>query len=222
MTAPAALAFPGGRAVAGWWRQLSPFRPRQLWVSHLLLHQVEALVRVSRPHRPDPFHALILKALALGPATPAALDDRLHLGRQVLGRVLRGLGDAGLAADDGGRWSLTPAGSQAAEQGESFRSSHERRTFTFVAAEDRDRPPRFIGVAAAGPGATPARDAREFDVRDLQAASPARRSGSAPAASRRTCRRSCSPPTTRPRTALPPSPSGNASPSTGRSAWPSS
>lgn len=45
MTAVAPLTFPGTRALAGWWRLLAPRQPRAMWVAHLLLHRIEALVR---------------------------------------------------------------------------------------------------------------------------------------------------------------------------------
>src|SRR6516225_6397617 len=116
MTAAPSLAFPGGRKLAGWWRQLAAYRPLGLWVGHLLLHHVEAAVRLSHPRRPDPLTLFLLRALALAgpenegrPAPPDAvldrLDSRLHLGRQVLRQALRDLEAEGLAAPDAsGRW----------------------------------------------------------------------------------------------------------------------
>ena len=44
------LPFPGSRTVAAWWRELAPHRPLRLWLSHLLIHRVEAQVEVLRPY----------------------------------------------------------------------------------------------------------------------------------------------------------------------------
>src|SRR5947209_6815734 len=112
MTAGPALTFPGSRTVAGWWRQLAACQPRALWVGHLLLHRVEALVRVARPRRPERLTLLVLQALHLGDGQPLeGLNARLHLGRQVLGRVLAALRAHGLAhVDAHGMWRATDAG----------------------------------------------------------------------------------------------------------------
>lgn len=148
MTAPAPLAFPGSRTLAGWWRQLTPSRPRGLWVGHLLLHRVEALVGLSRTRRPDSFDLLILQGLALLPGeTAARLDEELHLGVRVLNRVLDGLKIEGLAqAEPGGCWTLTPLGRQALAQGEYPWTVHERRSFTFVERGQAGRPPHFLNL----------------------------------------------------------------------------
>src|SRR5262245_39636042 len=114
MTGAPSLAFPGSRTLAGWWRQLAPHHPRQLWVGHLLLHRVEAPARLTRICHPDAFTLLLLKALVLespaeGAGTPLeSLEGRLHLGRQVLLQVLRGLAAEGLAGPEAaGGWALT-------------------------------------------------------------------------------------------------------------------
>src|SRR5262249_38746862 len=99
MTVASSLAFPGSRTLAGWWRQLAPFRPFALWTGHLFLHHVEALVRLNRACRPDPFTLLVLKALTLA-TTAAGLDALLHLGKQVVGQVLRVLAEEGLVQSD--------------------------------------------------------------------------------------------------------------------------
>src|SRR5262249_35580821 len=47
MMVSSSLAYPGSRSLAGWWRQLAPLHPRAVWLAHLLLHRVEALVRLN-------------------------------------------------------------------------------------------------------------------------------------------------------------------------------
>ena len=54
------LAFPGGRALAGWLRQVVPHGPESVWVGHLALHRVEALVDLTRPCRVDRFSRFVL------------------------------------------------------------------------------------------------------------------------------------------------------------------
>ena len=143
------LDFPGSRYVAAWWKQLAPLRPRALWAAHFLLHRVEALARTSRVIRPDGATHLLLQAVAPG-ATAAALEARLCVRRQVVGRLLRQLLGEGLlenTADD--RWGLTPLGRAALEQGAYARAGCERRPFHFVENES-GRPPHFLNLSSGG------------------------------------------------------------------------
>jgi hypothetical protein len=126
------LAFPGSRTLAGWWRQLAPFGPGALWAGHLFLHQVEALVRLNRPCRPDPLTWFVLKALTLE-MTLEGLDSRLRLGRPIVHQVLRRLAEEGLVlSEPPGQWTLTALGRQVLETGEYRQTFHERRAFHFV------------------------------------------------------------------------------------------
>jgi hypothetical protein len=134
MRAAPPLAFPTGRALAGWWPRLAPLAPQSLSVGHLLLHHVEALVESERAATLDVLPALVLRALALAPALPLAeLDRRLHLGRQYLARILGELAACGVAeVGAGGVWRATGAPLR--------RATYERRTFHF-----RDAPqPGFV------------------------------------------------------------------------------
>ena len=125
MTDLPALGFPGRRPLAAWWRQLARWQPRTLWVGHLLLHRVEALAVRSESARLDPIDRLVLKALALTPGeTVARLDEPLHLGRQLLAQVLRGLQAAGLAEATSSAWSATARGQEAVQSGEYLRPAH--------------------------------------------------------------------------------------------------
>src|SRR5262245_61384188 len=107
MSAPA-LAFPGSRALAAWWPPLAPQPPEALWVGHLALHRVEALVDLVRVRRADRFTLFLLEALRLdhgraGSAQLAGLDERLHISRPLLRQVLRSLHVEGLVrATEGG------------------------------------------------------------------------------------------------------------------------
>jgi hypothetical protein len=157
MRAAPPLVFPSSRVLAGWWRQLAPLAPRALAVGHLLLHHVEALVQSERPADLDPFAALVLRALTLPPPpTLADLDGRLHLGRQVLARVLGDLAAGGLAeVDAAGRWGAAPR-----------RAGYERRAFHF-----RDARPeaQFVPLESASCHPVAAPDGWSFDPALLRA-----------------------------------------------------
>jgi hypothetical protein len=179
MTVAAPLLFPGGRTLSGWWRQLAPWRPRALWIGHLLLHRVEALVRVTRPRRPDPFMQLVLKALWLEEAndTPNAvtvpqrlerIQSRLHLERPLLAQVLRRLESEGLIHPSADRM-LTALGHQAAERGEFPQVDQERRVFYFLDGGRPERRPHFLNLRRHGDAPCPAHDGWEFRTGDLEA-----------------------------------------------------
>jgi hypothetical protein len=186
MTGPSSLAFPGSRKLAGWWRQLAPFRPQALWVGHLALHEVEALVRVAQSSPLDPFTLLVLKGLALADfdAPPALqsgdeavhrLNDSLHLGRQVVRRVLEGLQAEGLVESaPHGTWLVSPLGRQALETRHIPHPRLMRRTFHFVdhqsgtGAGDRLWP-HFLALHNSSGIPWPPADGLTFDVRVLEA-----------------------------------------------------
>lgn len=169
MTGAPSLSFPSSRTLVAWWKLLAARRPRRLWVGHLLLHHVEALVRLSKLCPSDPFTQFVLKVLPLAGATLDQADSRLHLGRQVLRQVLRHLQGEGLVeADSAGRWRTTPLGRQALDQGTYPRTDHERRTFYFVESERRDQPPHFLNVTRPGSVPWPAPDGWDFEVRHLE------------------------------------------------------
>ncbi len=185
MNAAPALAFPGSRALAGWWRQLAAHRPEEVWVGHLALHRVEALVELTRPCRPDPFALFLLRAVRLdhaGRDAPAGnerappgevlrrLDARLHLGGPVLLQALRALAAEGLLAEGGPEgWTLTPLGEQALERGEYPSRSHERRCFHFVQPRDGASGPHFVNLNSHGNAPTPVGEAWDFDPGALRA-----------------------------------------------------
>lgn len=168
MTAVGALAFPGSSTLAQWWRQLAPRQPRTLWVGHLLLHRIEALVRHARPTPLEPLHFLVLKALTVySGETTARLRERLHLDGHVLGRILHGLAAEGLARAAPG-WEPTDQGLQALKHGVFQRSVQERRGFHFLESEDPEVAPHFLPLADAAGAAWPAPPEWRFDVRLLQ------------------------------------------------------
>jgi hypothetical protein len=185
MTGASSLAFPGSRTLAGWWRQLAPRQPQAVWVGHLFLHRVEALFRLSRPCRLDPFLRHVLRALELEAHNPTSeplppekvldqLDDRLRLGRPVLRQVLRGLASEGLARTaPGGGWEPTDLGRLALQRQEYPRPGQERRALYFVeqpGPSDRPaRPPHFLNLKNQAGAPWQAAEGWAFDPGVLQA-----------------------------------------------------
>jgi hypothetical protein len=179
MNAAPAPTFPGSRVLAGWWRQLTPYGPAEVWVGHLALHHVEALVELTRPCRPDPFALLVLNAVRLeharaAPAGPflRRLDERLHLGPALLRQALKALEAEGLAAENcGGDWALTPLGEEAVARGEYPRRSRERRSFHFVhpRAGGPGAAPHFLNLNSHSDAPTPVNEPWEFDPAALRA-----------------------------------------------------
>jgi hypothetical protein len=129
MSAGLSVAFPGGRTLAAWWRQLAGYHPEALWVGYLAFHRLEALVCAVRPQRLPHFELLVLKALASA-ATPAIADAarRLQLDPGLLQRVLRHLQGEGLLNRSQG---ISDLGRQALEVGEYLRPRRERRVLYF-------------------------------------------------------------------------------------------
>jgi hypothetical protein len=166
----APLAYPGGRTLAAWWRQLADRQPRALWASHLLLHHLEALVERTEQRRPDPIDLVILKVLVIFPGAGLdRLDQSLHMGPQMLGQVLRGLSRDGLVEQKGAGWNVSALGKQALNGGEYPRHVQERRRFYFrVAAPDRR--PHFLPLHRAGPEPYRPAASWSFDPQLLQTA----------------------------------------------------
>lgn len=167
MRSSAPLDYPGGRHVAAWWKQLTSLRPCALWVAHLLVHRVDALVRGTRLVGLDSFTRLVLEALVPG-LTTGGLAARLGVGSPVAGRLLRQLQtDDLLRVDADGRWVLTAQAQQALDQGGYTRPGYERRTFAFVENET-GRPPHFLNFLASTGTPAPAGPDWTFDVDHLR------------------------------------------------------
>src|SRR5262249_41238220 len=115
MTAVSPLVFPGSRSLASWWRDLAPVQPRRLWVSHLLLHRVEAVAALKVLASLDRTSLFVLRAVALS-ATGLLhdLDQRLHLGLSLLRQLLRQLESEKLIQSrEQGGWRVTELGQEA-------------------------------------------------------------------------------------------------------------
>jgi hypothetical protein len=168
MTAAPPFAFPGSRSLAGWWRQLAPYHPRSWWVAHLLLHRVEAPVRVTRTMVPDPFALWMLDALQChAGATPEKLNLSLPLGVPVIRQVLRQLKKDNLVeADAANTWKPTPLGHEARLQRKYACPAYQRRKFYFH--HDETASPLFMNLTNPPTVPWPAGEAWQFDWNRLQ------------------------------------------------------
>ena len=150
MTAGVPFPIPPDRVLSTWRRALTAFQPRRLWLGQLLLHRVEALVRVARRHEVEPVRLALLRQLA-----DKALLDHLHVDRDLLTRWLFELSADGLI-EPGGEARLTERGRQALDSGAYTAAVEQRRVFSFLDEGDPNRPLLFVpfqgrGVAVAPP-----------------------------------------------------------------------
>ncbi len=158
------LAYPGSRALAEWWRQISAYRPIRIWFGHLFLDRVEALVGLKRPYRPDTLSLLVLEALAIeSPATVERVESRLHVGIHLTGRLLHRLAANGLIAPASRGWALAEQGKELLNGGTPLRPVNERRFFYFL-DNDSGHSAHFVSFppGIASPYSPPT--ARPFDL----------------------------------------------------------
>jgi hypothetical protein len=163
----AALAFPGSRAVAEWWRHIAPYRPQAVWVAQLLLYRVDALVQLSRPYRPDDLVLLALEAVSIdSPATLERVESHLSLGIQLTGRILRRLAADGLVRLTNNGWTLTHSGKSLLGGETILEAVSERRSFYFI-DDDPQRYPHFLSLPPGHATPYPAPDSLSVDVSAL-------------------------------------------------------
>lgn len=169
-------ATPGSRTLAAWWRQLAPWQPRSLHVGLLLVHRLEALVRVRRAERLDNLASLVLHASAeeiravsgasvTTETLRARLYSRLPGGARLLARALRDAVEQHLlACDAGGVCSLTALGEAALIDGEFPRFDQRRRAFYFLEGGLPEQTPLFIDLAPHAATPWTARETWPFEV----------------------------------------------------------
>lgn len=177
MSAAPALLWPGSRTLLGWWRELAEHQPRQLCVARLLLHRIEALVRVTRSRPLDRWQRSLLSLartrIPCGGELIRSLND-LQMDEQLLGQLVRELTANGLLQRNGsGLWQMTTAGQRALETGVLSESGEERRTFVFVDHTPLGLPPCFLPLRrplpAVYPPASPDTMACSFAFSHLEA-----------------------------------------------------
>lgn len=148
MSAALVPSWPGSRVLLGWWRELLRRKPQQLCISRLLLHRVEALVRVGRSRPLDPWQRALLSLASTRVPCRGELVNSLtdlQIDTQVLGQLVRELTDSGLLHRNGdGMWQMTPAGRQALDTGAVAVAAEERRTFLFLDNSSLGQPPHFL------------------------------------------------------------------------------
>jgi hypothetical protein len=169
MSAAPALMVPGSRVLLGWWRELADLHPQQLWCSRLLLHHVEALVRVAHPRPLDALEKALLRTIALSPTPENALPgEGLRLDRRLLAGWLRRLNDQGLIQRiNKGKWEQTERGREALAKGRYTAYTEERRAFYFLDNVPLDRPPHFVALNRPFTEPLPSMEGWQFDVKEL-------------------------------------------------------
>jgi hypothetical protein len=163
MSAPAAMALPGGRVVLNWWRDLAGLSPRRFCFAHLILHQVEVLVEAAKARPLEPLAEQVWTRLShQGVPTPfERLTGETALDAPLLHSVLHDLAGRGLAESSEAGWRATgqgPASSPAP-------TVAERRTFTFADA----RPPVFLPLPPGLTTPLPPPPGWRFDLSVLRA-----------------------------------------------------
>lgn len=166
MTGASSLAYPAGKTLAGWWRQMQGAGPHALWVGYLFVHRVEALVDAVQNKPLDRLHHFVLQALELQPAV--AGPALLPLGEALTGQLLRALAQEGLVERAGEAWTLSERGKQALALGQYPARAQERRIFSFVehvdAACQRLGLPKFIPLGPGPAAAWPAQEPYRLDI----------------------------------------------------------
>lgn len=148
MSAAFVPSWPGSRVLLGWWRDLARRKPQQLRISRLVLHRVEALVRIARSHPLDRWQRALLSQISTrvpcsGAFTTSFTDLQMEV--QMLGQLIRELTDGGLLRRNGsGLWQMTPAGRNALDTGAVAVQVEERRPFRFVDNSAQGRPPHYL------------------------------------------------------------------------------
>ena len=163
MTAAVPFPLPPGRVLSTWLRELAAFRPGRLRLAHLLLHRIEALVRVAKPRSLD-----ALRAALLGQLAAAAPLDRLGVDAEVLARWLGDLAAGGLIEPSGDGWRLTDRGRAALDSGSYTAPAEERRSFLFADEDDPHSLPRLLPLRGPAVALAPPPDWR-FDAAALEA-----------------------------------------------------
>ncbi len=130
------FAFPGGRTLAGWHRQLTPLRPKAFWVGHWFVHHVEALADHEDQIPLDALASFLLRACRLEGSTSVkipAIADRLGMPVFLISGWLRTLESQGMIhAQSAGEVEITSRGLDALQRGVVPKPNLKRNTFAFV------------------------------------------------------------------------------------------
>ncbi|MSQ93278.1 MAG: hypothetical protein EXR98_01835 [Gemmataceae bacterium] len=182
MDRASSLIFPGGRTLAGWWRQLSPLQPAGLWIGYGFVHRVEVAVHVRCEQPIDSFAHLVLQALHLEETVApnhvpgvslAVLEERLCLPGAVVLHVLAGMcADGLLTREAPERWQASELGRYALEKRALPVRLQKRRTFPFLERVDssgeRIGAPHFLPIAECAVASWSVGEPHRFDIACLR------------------------------------------------------
>ncbi len=163
MTAAPIPLSSGHRAFPGWWRDLAPLHPQQLWISRLLVRRVEALVAIAASTHLDPLRLAVLRGLDAG------VLEHAHLEPQLLAGLLQSLARAGLITRKAGDWELTVAGREARTAGLYPVRRQERRTFYFLDLPSTQRAANYLNLRPVLHIPSTASESKPFDPAWLHA-----------------------------------------------------
>jgi hypothetical protein len=151
MTFPRPAAFPGGRVLAGWWKQLAPWRPQSLWLGSLILERTEALCSIRHSAPLPPLDSHLLKTLSERQATDiSVLTRRLGVTDVLLTRLLIKLEQKRIVGRSASGWQLTEAGAEARRQNLLPGERLERRSFWFLCDPQDSGKAAFVNPAQPG------------------------------------------------------------------------
>lgn len=153
MSAVFAASWPSSRVLLGWWRALADRKPLQMRFGWLLLHRVEALVRIRRSRSLDRWQLALLRLadtrLPSG-EDPINLLSDLQLDKQLLGQLVRDLtANCLLHCNGDGLWQTTAQGRSVLQTGLLSTDAEERRTFVFADNTTLGRAPHFLSLQSA-------------------------------------------------------------------------
>ena len=148
MTPASVAAHPAGRVLTAWWRQFDAYAPRRLWFADLTIRCLDLLTVQSRPAPVEPFHRLVLEAIAMT-ATPsqAQVAKRLGVNENALRLMMSDLIGQRLVHVDGSNELLAESpGVHKADRAESRSPEFERQTFRLLADSNRFVPLNVPGT----------------------------------------------------------------------------
>jgi len=142
------LAYPSNRELVGLWRELNLGTTQCVWLGHVPLHHVEALVEVRAHLQIPSLLTTALRALqVVEPATAQDLDRCWPVGAGLIAAQLQRLTEFGLVEPvNSGAWQLTESGRRAASEAANEQPRLERRSFHFVELGST-HPPAYFPLA---------------------------------------------------------------------------
>jgi hypothetical protein len=138
----ASCELPSGRVLAGWWRNLASWKPRRLWLAHLILHRLEILAEVRSHTAADLLAPGVFRWLCRQDKSSSVeqIADGLHLDRKLVRQAVAVLATRGHLVSEGDRWRVVAEVTELPEV-----THRERRCLSFLDG----RPPVFFPLSTS-------------------------------------------------------------------------